>query len=478
MPRYLSRGINVLWHIRLLFRNNNTVENVISVIVKLLFMGKEMSKPEIVVIGGGFAGLNFVKHINPDDYNVTIVDRHNYHSFPPLFYQVASAGLDPASICFPLRREIRKLKAPNIRFRMGAVERIDVAGHCVRTADEAIPYDILVVAAGTTNNFFNMPQLEKSVYTLKSTPQALRCRNDILGLLERASVETDSTRRSRLLNFVVVGGGPTGVEIAGAIGEMKRYILPREYPSIPQNEMTITIVEGSDRLLGSMSARSSEDAQKGLESLMVNVKLGAIMKSFENGEVTFADGSSIPASMVIWTAGVTAEHFEIDGAQSPFIGRGNRLLTDGYCQVTGLPDVYAIGDVSLMPDVDSNFPKGHPQLAQVAIQQGRLVARNLNAAAKKAPSGEKPELREFRYNDKGSMATIGRNRAVVDMKKAHMSGFIAWLAWMFVHLMSLLGMRNKITVLVNWIWAYFNYSTSLRLLIRPSRWPDRERWDR
>lgn len=431
-------------------------------------------KKRIVVVGGGFAGLNFVKHIDTDCFDVTLVDRNNYHCFPPLFYQVASSGLDPASICFPLRRELRKRHGSRVFFNMGNVDSIDTEHKIVRTPLEEIPYDILVVAAGTTNNFFNMDQLKDRVYTIKSTAEALRCRNDILALLERASLASTAEEKRRLLSFVVIGGGPTGMEIAGAIGEMKRYVLPREYPRISQDDMSITIVEGSDRLLRTMSEKSSVAARKSLESLMVNVRLGVNMKEYlpEQNVVHLADGSSLEASMVIWTAGVTATPFkwtcakDNEATMPSFIGRGGRLKTDAFCRVDGLNDVYALGDIALM-DGDKAFPSGHPQLAQVAIQQGRLVARNLNLAAQ----GKADKAKPFDYNDKGSMATIGRNRAVVDLKHLHFHGFSAWMVWMFIHLISILGMRNKITVLVNWIWAYFNYSTSLRLLIQPSRHP-------
>lgn len=268
-------------------------------------------RKRVVVIGGGFAGLNFVKYLDPDAFDVTLVDRNNYHSFPPLFYQVASSGLDPASICFPLRRELRKRHGRRVRFSMGRAEEIDTVGHRVITPLEEIPYDILVVAAGTTNNFFNMGYLAESVYTMKSTAEALRCRNDILALLERASIATSSEERRRLLDFVVIGGGPTGVEIAGAIGEMKRYVLPREYPLISQDEMSITIVEGSDRLLHTMSEDASAAALRSLESLMVNVRLGTNMKEYDpdRNRVVLADGTQLDASMVIWTAGVTATSF-------------------------------------------------------------------------------------------------------------------------------------------------------------------------
>lgn len=433
------------------------------------------SRMKVVVIGGGFAGLNFVKHLDLAHYDVTLVDRNNYHSFPPLFYQVASSGLDPASICFPLRRELRKRHKGRVRFNMGEVESIDTVRRRVRTPLEDIPYDILVVAAGTTNNFFNMGYLEDCVYTMKSTAEALRCRNDILALLERASLASTSEERRRLLNFVVIGGGPTGVEIAGAIGEMKRYILPREYPAISQDEMSITIVEGADRLLRTMSEEASASARESLESLMVNLRLGVNMKEYSPSDcrVTLADDSALDASMVIWTAGVTATPFKWITAETEtvgfpgFVGHGGRLKTDTYCRVEGFRNVYALGDIALMSG-DDGFPAGHPQLAQVALQQGKLLARNLNHSA----AAKDGKLKPFRYKDKGSMATVGRNRAVVDLKHLRFHGFSAWLVWMFIHLISILGMRNKITVLINWIWAYFNYSSSLRLLIQPSRHPD------
>lgn len=433
----------------------------------------ELGKKRVVVIGGGFAGLNFVKHLDLSHFTVTLVDRNNYHSFPPLFYQVASSGLDPASICFPLRRELRKRHGSRVRFSMGLVDNIDTVNRRVHTSQEEIPYDILVVAAGSTNNFFNMPELGNSVYTMKSTAEALRCRNDILALLERASVAESSDERRKLLSFVVIGGGPAGVEIAGAIGEMKRYILPREYPSISRDEMSITIIEGTDRLLRSMSENASVSAGKSLESLMVNVRLGSYMRVYDsdNNRIILADGTELDASMVIWTAGVTASRFnwKTNESETSFIGHGDRLVTDTFCQVAGLKDVYAIGDISLMSG-DKGFPNGHPQLAQVALQQGKLLAGNLNSVAGDNPGKVKP----FGYKDKGSMATVGRNRAVVDLKHFRFQGFFAWLVWMLIHLISILGMRNKITVLVNWVWAYFNYSTSLRLLIQPSELPDND----
>lgn len=426
---------------------------------------------KVVVIGGGFAGLNFVKKLDPRKFDITIIDRNNYHSFPPLFYQVASAGLDASSICFPLRRELRKLRrgGNGVKFNMGEVISIDPAEKIITTDLEEIPYDILVIAAGTTNNFFRIPGLKEKVYTLKSTSEALKCRNDILCRMEKASIETDPEIRKRLLSFIVIGGGPTGVEIAGALGEMKRYVLPREYPEINPQEMSITLVEGSDRLLRTLSEKSSASALRELKQLMVTCRLGTSVDHYDGHTVLMTDGDRLDGDTVIWTAGVRATSFDFKTDLPPerYIGQGGRLIVDGYCRANALGEgIYAVGDIALMtegPDIDPNFPKGHPQLAQPAIQMGRLVAHNLMS---------RNRIKPFRYKDKGSMATVGRNRAVVQLKHIEFSGFIAWMAWMFIHLVSILGFRNKLTVVINWIWAYFNYSTSLRLLIRPSSLPD------
>ncbi len=421
------------------------------------------NKETIVVVGGGFAGMNFIKHIDRDRYDVILVDRNNFHSFPPLFYQIASSGLEPASISFPFRREIRKMKT-RPRFHMGEVKRLDIADKKIITQFETIHYDKLVIAAGTTNNFFNIEDLYKYVFTIKSTGQAIRCRNEILDRLERASNSTDPETRRRLLSFAVIGGGPTGVEVAGAIGEMKRYILHREYPAIKPEEMSITLVEGSDRLLRTMSGTASRYALKYLKSLYVDVHLQKTMKSYDDNVVTFTDGSTMYSEMMVWTAGVTGETFEITGGEL-HKGPGQRFIVDEYNRAEGHDDIFVIGDLAL--HTDDMYPHGCPQLAQVAIQQARTLARNLNRGSME---------RRFEYNDKGSMATIGRNRAVADLRHMHLTGFPAWFTWMFIHLISILGMRNKLVVLTNWIWAYFSYPTSLRLLIHPGRYPLRSRW--
>lgn len=417
------------------------------------------NRETIVVVGAGFGGLNFVKHIDKKKYRVVLIDRNNYHSFPPLFYQVASSGLEPGSITFALRRELRSRRVRGCEYRMGEVSRIDTEHKILYTQCGELTYDRLVLAAGTTNNFFGIADLDRKVFTMKSVGEAIRLRNRVIERMERASCCGDQAIRRRMLTFAVIGGGPTGVEIAGALGEMKRYIVPREYPGLDMSEISVCLIEGSDKLLRTMSPKSSADALRQLDSLMVDVTLNKIMKDYTDGVLTFSDGTSFMADTVIWTAGVSAEPMEIEGLK-PEYGPGGRIMVDEYNRVKGVDSLYAVGDICCC--VSQQYPHGCPQLAQPAIQQGRCLAHNLNRGG---------FIRPFTYRDKGSMATVGRNRAVVDMGKVHFSGFPAWLAWMAVHLMSLLGMRNKLVVLLNWIWNYWTYSAALRVLLRPSRLP-------
>ncbi|MDE6136213.1 MAG: NAD(P)/FAD-dependent oxidoreductase [Muribaculaceae bacterium] len=416
-------------------------------------------KERLVILGAGFGGLTLAKRVDKSKYEVVIVDRRNYHSFPPLFYQVASSGLEPANIAFPLRRELRRSSMRNARFHYGKVQEIDMSSRELVTQYERIPFDRLVIAAGTTNNFFGIEGLDEHVYTMKTVPEAVRARNAVLGRLERASIERDPARRRALLTFVVIGGGPAGVEVAGALGEMKRYIVPREYPGIDRDEVRVILVEGTDKLLGAMSEASGRDAVKALGELMVELRLGRTVKAVADGRVSFADGEVLDADTVVWTAGVTGVPFKITGSDVR-AGRGGRFAVDEYNRVEGLEGVYAIGDIAM--HADERYPRGCPQVAQPAIQQARTLARNLNAPEFAYP---------FRYRDKGSMATIGRNRAVVDMGKTHFSGLPAWLLWMGVHLMSLMGMRNRVMVFFNWCLNYFNFGSPLRVLMRPSRLP-------
>ena len=421
-------------------------------------------KKHVVIVGGGFAGINAIKKLDKKKFDITLIDRNNFHSFPPLFYQIASSGLDPASISFPFRREMRWMKG--VRFHLGEVKSVDAKAHTVTTQFETIPYDYLLIGVGTTNNFFGMDDLRDKVYTLKSTAQSIRLRNEILERLERASICKNSENRKRLLSFVVIGGGPAGVEVAGAIGEMKRYILQREYPDINRDEISITIVEGTDRLLRTMSKTSSRFAYEYLGHLMVDIKLNKTMKSYDGDKniIHFADGEEMYCETLIWTAGITGE--SIKGLDDVKMQRGNRFPVDEYNRIIGCDDIFALGDVAYMDT--PLYPAGYPQLAQVAIQQARNLSKNLNFGEMKTP---------FKYKDKGTMATIGRNRAVADLNHIYLYGRPAWLTWMFIHLISILGMRNKVSVLINWVWAYFSYSTSLRLLIRPTKFPHRKHWD-
>lgn len=406
--------------------------------------------------------MQLVKHLDKDKFNVKIIDRNNFHCFPPLFYQIASSGLASSNICFPFRREFAKYR--NVSYHMGHVKNVDVQSKTVTTSYETIPYDRLVIAAGSTNNFFNIPEMDKEVYCIKTVAQAAATRDEILDRLERGAICRDPERRRELLSFMVVGGGPSGVEIAGAIGEMKRDILKREYPELSPDDMKITLIEGSDRLLGAMSHKASEKALKYLRSLLVDVRLGQQLSGYADKTVTFADGHSEYCETLVWTAGVKGE--PIPGLPSGCVGHGGRIVTDEFNRVKGYEDtVMAIGDIALMSV--PGYPKGHPQMAQPAIQQGRNLARNLNRGEWKTP---------FRYKDKGSMATVGKNRAVADLKFVSFGGWLAWVTWLFVHLLSLLGMKNKIQVTLNWIWNYFTYNTSLRLLLRPARFPLRRHW--
>lgn len=417
---------------------------------------------KVVIIGGGFAGLNLCKRLDPKKYEICLVDRNNFHCFPPLFYQIASSGLVPANICFPFRREFKKMR--HASYHMGHVKEIDLGNKTVTTSYETISYDKLVLAAGSTNNYFGMPNLDRETFGIKTVAEASHTRDEILDRLERGALCKDRERRRQLLSFLVVGGGPSGVEIAGALGEMKKYILSKEYPELEADDVTITLVEGTSKLLGAMTPKSQRKALEGLRDLMVNVRLDTMMKDYTDKYVTFADGHKEYYETLIWTAGVRGE--PMPGIPAEAVGRGGRIIVDEYSRVKGCGDsLFAIGDIALMETPD--FPHGHPQMAQPAIQQARNLARNLNA-------GE--FSRKFVYNDKGSMATIGKNKAVADLGKMSFGGFFAWLIWMIIHLISILGMRNKLSVLVNWFWNYLFYSTSLRLLLRPTKYPLRKHW--
>ena len=421
----------------------------------------DTGKERIVVIGGGFAGINLCKRLDKSKYRVFLVDRNNFHCFPPLFYQIASSGLVESNICFPFRRELKKLDG--VSYHMGHVKNVDLEKKEISTSYETLPYDKLVIAAGATNNYFGMENLAEETYGIKTVAQAAHTRDEILDRLERGALCHDPERRKQLLSFLVVGGGPSGVEIAGALGEMKKYILKKEYPELSQDDVTITLVEGAGSLLGAMREKSRQHALESLEKLMVNVRLNTVVKSYEDKYVTFSDGHKEYYETLIWTAGVKGE--PIPGFPTQYLGRGGRIITDGFNRVKGLEDVFAVGDIALVQTEAT--PNGHPQMAQPAIQEAVNLAYNLNAGEWK---------REFKYHDKGSMATIGKNHAVADLPNFSFTGFFAWIVWLFIHLISILGMRNKLSVLMNWFWNYLFYSTSLRLLLRPTKFPLRRHW--
>lgn len=417
---------------------------------------------KIVIIGGGFAGINLVKHLDRKRFDIHVIDRNNFHCFPPLFYQIASAGLEPSDISFPLRREFKKY-GHGVTYHMGHVKGIDTRAHTVNTSYETISYDRLVIAAGTTNNFFGIEGMEKRVFCIKTVAEAAYTRDEILDRLERAAMEQDPDRRRKLLSFMVVGGGPAGVEIAGALGEMKRDVVPREYPELNPDDISITLVEGAPEVLAAMGHKAAKLARKYLEDFMVEVRTSVTLTGYDNKIATYSDGTSEHRETLIWTAGVTGE--PMPGLPKELLTRGGRIAVDEYNRATPDGSLLALGDIALMTTDD--YPKGHPQVAQVAIQMARNLAHNLNRGVFGKP---------FRYNDRGSMATVGKHRAVTVVKGVTFGGWVAWMMWMFIHLISILGMRNKLSVLTNWVWNYMTHTTSLRLLLRPAKWPERRHW--
>ena len=406
--------------------------------------------PRIVIIGGGFAGLELAKSLANKPFQVILLDKNNHFTFQPLLYQVATGGLEPNSIAYPLRRKFRKAK--NVHVRLAEVHELNPHLNVLSTSIGDIQYDYLVIATGSQPNFFGLDKTR--LLPLKSVPQALQMRNHVMRQFEKAAVAKSEAERSAYTNFVVVGAGPTGVELAGALGEMKRYVLPKDYPELDFSIMNIHLVEGLDSVLSAMSDKSSVAAKKALESLGVEIHLNTLIKDYD-GEQIEVNGQIIPTRNLIWTAGVKPA--TIEGMEDAISERG-RIKVNEYNQVLSYSNIYAIGDVAEM--TSDQFPKGYPMLAPVAVQQGQQLGKNFIRKAQ-----DKPML-PFKYLDKGTMATIGRNRAVADIGQLHLKGFFAWLAWMFVHLMTLVGYRNKAVVLVNWIYNYFTYDKALRLIIK------------
>jgi pyridine nucleotide-disulfide oxidoreductase len=412
-------------------------------------------KKRVVIVGGGLGGLDLAFKLVDGDYQVVLVDKNNYHQFPPLIYQVASGGLEPSSISFPFRRLFQGHR--DFFFRMAEVESVDTAKKTILTTVGEIEYDYLVIAAGATTNFFGNKDIQATTLPMKSVSEAMRLRNTILRNLEKALTEEDPTRKQALMNIVVVGGGASGVEIAGAVAEMKKNIIARDYPDLDSSQMHIYLVNASDRLLSAMDPMSSKRAEADLKELHVHIRQPQFATEYKDGILKTSAGLEIPTQTVIWVSGICAN--KIEGFPAESIGHAERLLTDRFCRVKGLKDVYAIGDISLI-EGDEEYPLGHPQLAQVAMQQAKTVAKNLKAIAK----GEEPK--PFKYKNLGVMATIGRNHAVAEISGKKFGGFPAWVLWLIVHLRSILGVKNKTFILLNWIWNYINYKQSLRLILK------------
>jgi len=412
-------------------------------------------KPRLVVIGGGFGGIELIKELkNSGQFQIVLLDRHNYHTFQPLLYQVATAGLEPDSIASPLRKVFKGYN--DFYFRLAEVEKVHPARNCIETSIGHLTYDFLVIATGSKTNYYGMEDFETLAMPMKKVSEALDLRSKILQNYEKALLADDPKEFKSLVDIVVVGGGPTGVELAGALSELRKYVLPKDIPEIDFSQMSIHLVEAGPRLLFGMSDNAGEKALKYLKELGIKVHLNTAVKSFDGFKVKLQDGSEILSETVIWAAGVTGNSLE---GLNPEVVKGGRYSVDAYNRIKGYENIFAIGDVALM--ISENRPKGYPMLAQVAIQQGKLAATNLNALVK----GE--ALKPFQYNDKGSMATVGRNRAVVDLKNVKFSGISAWFVWMFVHLLFLIGFRNKVTTFINWIWNYFTFDRATRLIIRP-----------
>jgi NADH dehydrogenase len=417
----------------------------------------ETKVPRIIVIGGGFGGVSFINQLRKVKVQIVLFDRHNYHTFQPLLYQVSTAGLEPDSIAYPLRKVFRKNN--DFHFRLAEVKNIDTQRSRIETSIGSLSYDYLVIATGTRTNFFGNKSIEANSMPMKTIPQALDIRSLILQNIEEADLTDSETERKCLLNFVIAGAGPTGVELAGALAEFRRGILKFDYPELDENEMKVHLIEGSSKVLAAMSDHASIKAHKFLTNLGVNIHLNTIVKDYD-GKTVYTENENFESSTFIWAAGVTGALINgIDG--NSLVERTNRYKVDNFNKIDGFDTIYALGDIALM--TTENYPKGHPQVAQPAIQQGKQLGKNF----KRLLANKKME--PFSYFDKGTMATIGRNKAVCDVKNMHFAGALAWFLWMFVHLWFLVGFRNRVITFFNWTYSYINYDRAARLIIRPFR---------
>lgn len=414
-------------------------------------------KKRVVIVGGGLGGLRLAEDLYGSGMQVVLIDKNNFHQFPPLIYQIASAGIDPSSISFPFRQIFRKRK--DFYFRMAEARMVDTEKKILQTSIGKIDYDYLVLAAGATTNFFGNKNIEEWAIPMKTVPEAMGLRNALLSNFERALTCATEEERQELLNVVIVGGGATGVEIAGALSEMKHYVIPYDYPDMDSSLMHIYLIEAGDRLLAGMSQDSSKKAYDFLKSMGVDIQFGKMVTDYRDHKVIMKDGTEIPTRTFLWVSGIRAN--AMPGISEDHLGRGFRFKVDQFNRIPGLNDVFAIGDQCLQT-TDPAYPNGHPQVAQVAIQQAKNLAKNI----KRINEGHADDnsLTPFKYNNLGSMATIGRNKAVVEIGKFHSQGFIAWILWLVVHLRSILGVKNKMMVLLNWLWKYVSYNDSIRMI--------------
>lgn len=420
-------------------------------------------KKRIVVVGGGFGGLKLTRKLKNDKFQIILLDKNNYHLFQPLLYQVATAGVEPSAISFPFRQIFKKRKSFHIRI----CEALNVIPeqHVLETSIGSLTYDYLVIATGCKTNYFGNDAMEERTMSLKTTAEALFNRNQVLESFEKAQNTNNQKERENLMTFTIVGGGATGIELAGALAEMRRFILPRDYPDLDINKMRIVLIDASSRLLSAFPQQSSDEVKSYLEKMGVEVLLNLSVLNYQDDTLKLSDNSFVSSSNVFWVAGVKAN--SLSGLQQDAYGPSNRLKVDVYNKVVGSSHIFAIGDTALM--VTDEYPKGHPQVVQPAIQQADNLIRNLNKMEKGKP------LTPFLYHNKGAMATIGRNNAIVELKKVRFSGFLAWAAWLFIHLMSIVGVKNKLFIFIDWMWSYFKYDPSLRLIIKPlERKPNRK----
>ena len=409
-------------------------------------------KQKIIVIGGGFAGIQLVRKLDEKIFDVLLIDKINHHQFQPLFYQVATSQLEPSSISFPLRHIFRNNK--NVQIRLTEVFMVNTENNEIITSIGKFPYDFLVIAIGCKTNFFGNQKIGKNSFSLKSTYDAIKIRNHILQTFEKI-ISASETEKEALSNIVIVGAGPTGVELAGAFAEIKKNVLPKDYRRIDFSKLKIIVIEGSEDTLNTMSINARKNSRKYLEEMGVVIITGTFVKDYDGFTLKLSTGETIKSKTVIWAAGVTGN--SIEGLPSDIMKPGNRIKVDRINKVAGSENIFAIGDIAFMET--PKYPHAHPQVANVAINQAKNLARNL----KKILNSKSPDL--YEYKDLGTMATIGRNKAVVDFPFIRFKGYFAWFIWMFLHLMLILSVRNKIIIFINWAWAYVTKDTSLRLIL-------------